>query len=791
MTLKNEIFEGIAAYKGLTPTSQDDYYNYRLQQLKNKQKKDDEVEAEGKAEVDRQNARRMGVTGPVAPTVASSAVPGSPQTAMATGWDPSQPAGPDNVPVARQGGMIRKFRPGGPVTPPEPDDDDDEEDDSDPFIDRLLSPLGRDAPTEAKAKRKALKTDTPVQSFADGGSAGGSGSPDPNLPDPGDAPPVDNLIRELLQRGNEQAGERINRDVGEPWTVLAPNSEWAKEGATQRAANLDKTRGAQARDEQAFQTSAPTVQPTTRAGRVLTAINDVVSPPGSRGETTRRERDLADVRTARDKIPGLLTPSTPGEVATTSEAAAAKQREVARGGPEPTPEPPDPTDPAVLAGIEPSSWTDRALDTARSAADAIPAMVRRAAGAAEPAPVGAGAGTAAGPQVAAAAPAAPPRPTQPPPTALQPRTPWTQQAPQPSLGLPAEALQRPSAAPPPAQAPPPAAPPAPKTGPTGTSSSPAPPAPGSTTPNAPSTAPKPPKGSLGDQTREKAFDPTADMNDPGNAHRVDTSGQTINVTPQDIHTVLGAGMSQAPAGGAMPPPGQGAVSRPMFNQWIAAHDQGGRLTSGQALIAGMVGKYKALLSQGRQAEASQMAWGLMQAANLEAASYGDVAADAYKAGDQRGVTSAVAKAADLQPDGMHHRPSADGRSVETYDSNGRLTGVTRMDGSMALAAIMGLRDGTLMWQALQQAVASTQKPDRNAEGRQLTNELRRQQIEGARLRNKKLASGGGGGGGGTAAGQQLASLFGQTKPEAYTGGRPQGSDDSWIDAEHPDPVELE
>ena len=285
-----------------------------------------------------------------------------------------------------------------------------------------------------------------------------------------------------------------------------------------------------------------------------------------------------------------------------------------------------------------------------------------------------------------------------------------------------------------------------------------------------------------------AFDPNADRDDPGNAHRVDASGQVVNVTPQDIHTVLGAGMSQAPAGGAMPPPGQGAVSRPMFNQWIAAHNQGGRLTSGQALIAGMVGKYKVLLSQGRQAEASQMAWGLMQAANLEAASYGDVAADAYKAGDQRGVTSAVAKAADLQPDGMHHRPSADGRSIETYDNTGKLTGVTRLDGQMALAAIMGLRDGTLMWQALQQAVASTQKPDRNAEGRQLTNELRRQQIEGARLRNRKLASGGGGGGG-TAAGSELAALFGQTKPEAYTSGRPSGGgeNDSWIDRHTPDP----
>ena len=186
-----------------------------------------------------------------------------------------------------------------------------------------------------------------------------------------------------------------------------------------------------------------------------------------------------------------------------------------------------------------------------------------------------------------------------------------------------------------------------------------------------------------------------------------------------------------------------------------------------------------------------MAWGLIQAANLEAASWGDVAADHYRNGNQRGVTTAVANAADLQPDGMHHRPSADGKSVETYDNNGKLTATTPMDGRNALAAIMGLQDGTLMWNALQSAVASMQKPDKNAEGRQLTNELRRQQIEGARLRNKKLASGGGGGGGGgTAADQQLAALFQQTNPGAHTsGGRPQGGgdDDSWIDRETRDP----
>ena len=277
----------------------------------------------------------------------------------------------------------------------------------------------------------------------------------PDIEDPPDSPPIDNLIKELLQRGNDQAAERISRDVGEPWTVTGPTSEWAKQGADLRVEQLNKTRAAQERDTQAFQTSAPPVEPSTRAGRVLNSISEFVNPTGSGGEYKRRQQDLADVRAARDKIPGLFTPSTEGEITTAQEAAAAKQREVARGGPEPPTEPPDPTDPANVAGIQPKSGVDRYVDARNqvldtkvdlpAVSDIIPSMVRRAAGQ-QPAPVGAGAGTGAGAQqVAAAAP----RPTAP-PTAVRPVAPWTQQSPQSSLGVPPAALQGSAPAPAPA-----------------------------------------------------------------------------------------------------------------------------------------------------------------------------------------------------------------------------------------------------------------------------------------------------------------------------------------------------
>ena len=108
MTLKNEIFEGIAAYKGLTATPQDDYYKYRLQQLKKQQKDDDAVAQGAKDEIAARNKQLAGPPGTTVPTVASTATPGSTQTAMNTSsWDPTQAVSQTNMPVDRRGGMIQ------------------------------------------------------------------------------------------------------------------------------------------------------------------------------------------------------------------------------------------------------------------------------------------------------------------------------------------------------------------------------------------------------------------------------------------------------------------------------------------------------------------------------------------------------------------------------------------------------------------------------------------------------------------------------------------------------------
>lgn len=692
MTLKNEIFEGIAAYKALTPSKQDDYYDYRLQQLKQKQKDDDAVKAGGQAEIDAANKRRAGgPPAPTTPTVASTAMPGSPQTAMNTSsWDPTQPVSQANLPVDRRGGMIRAFRPGGPVTPTYPTDQTDQTDDDEPDEDDddelLPSQPGQDQPTVAK--------------YADGGS---SREPDQSE--------VDRIVTQVLSD---------DRSLAVPQRTPEQREEaiWGKD----TTARANAARDAAIADVRARRA----VQPTPGEDR---AVAPDWPPPDDRAPPQGPDMSQS--------TPGFdgAVPYAPTGNTTLGQAATATRNAILP--PTSTPPPPGAAPPAPPPPAPP----------------AAPAP-----------PVGAGAGVApGGTQVAAAAPPAAPNFG-------------------PSLGVPPAALQTTPPPPPPAARP---------SGPTGSATSPAPP-PGNATGNAnsPTTAPK---GSLRDPNRVTAFDPTADVNDPDNAHRVDQSGRVVQPTQQDMHEVLRAGMTAAPGGGAQQPqPGEGAVSRPVFNQFVAAHNPGGRLTPGQALMVGMVGKYKVLLSQGRQAEASQMAWGLMQAANLEAASWGDVAHDQLRANNLPGAVNSIAKAADLQPDGMHHRPSADGRSIETYDNSGRLTASTPIDGRTALAAAMGLQDGTMMWQALQQTVASMQKPDRNAEGRQLTNELRRQQIEGAKLRNKKLASAGTGGGGSSSAAQELAALFhqtGATQPTGTTRGQGGGEDDSWIDREPADPRE--
>jgi hypothetical protein len=813
MNLKNEIFEGIAAYKGITPTSQDRYYDYLLENAQKKRKDDAKVEASGQAEVDRVNAAGGAAPVPAAipvPTIASTATPGTvPTTPRA--FDPSQPVGPNNRPTEfRRGGMARQaihtgYRAGGPVTPR-----DDPYDDfmthpgivREPYRRGEQEPLLHRAPDTGEegdpdSRRRELRdwpqTDTHDYSRPKWGEdddeptmpefdprdeapymekryqAGGNVD-DPTDPGGGelDLPPVDQLVLQLLKREGGSAASRISRGVGEPWTVPGAGSEWHGEGADERARQLAKTQAAQARDAQAMVTSAPPVQPSSRAGRVLNAISEVVNPVGSGGEYERRQREQADLRAARGRIPGAFEASTEAEIGQAREAANQRQREQAE---------------RTTTDIKPAVddyINARNQVVADSPTVDVPGMPPSAP------PMGAGAGTASGPQ---------PKPTE---VALNTDRPVSgdpsaygpvMQRPAGDPDYTGGDFARPGGAYPstPAAAKPPAAPPPAKpSGPSGTTQTPAPP-PGAGGANAPTSGRK----GLRDPTRQEAFDPALDANDPYNAHRVtlDYRSTPQTYTQQDVHNVVAAGMTMAPGGGQPPVIGQGAVSRPVFNQWVAAHSNGGRLTPGQALMVGMVGKYKELLNQGRAAEAAHMAWGLMQAANLEAAAYGHVALDQLRGNNLYAAVGTIAKAADMSTDGMHHRQN--GLTIETYDNTGKITAVTPIDGRQALAAAMGLSDGSLMWAALQQAASVGKKADVNAEGRQLTNELRRQQIEGARLRNRRLGQGGRGGVGQSDADRQMAQLFQQTgvaPPDGGGGGRSQG-DDLPIDYNPTDPTE--
>ena len=296
--------------------------------------------------------------------------------------------------------------------------------------------------------------------------------------------------------------------------------------------------------------------------------------------------------------------------------------------------------------------------------------------------------------------------------------------------------------------------------------------------NSPSTAEKP-------ETRTAAYDPTYDRADPTTGRtlprQLDARGQAIVTGPPPPPVAQGdGGPPGSPAGsgsslssstgytnqqiattltgastlvrpgvdGGPPPPGHLAASRPMFNAFVQAHNEGGKLTPGEAMIAGMTGKYMAMLSQGRVDQANRMAYGILQAANLEAAAHGAAGRDALARGDIQGARQAAVDGLNYIADGVSHRLSADGSMIESYDPRtGLVTGQTPADGRIVLATLLGLDNGTLFWKTLQASAQMLQKPDRNAEGRQLTNDLRRRQIAMAdyRLAHPPQPRGGGGG----------------------------------------------
>ena len=299
-------------------------------------------------------------------------------------------------------------------------------------------------------------------------------------------------------------------------------------------------------------------------------------------------------------------------------------------------------------------------------------------------------------------------------------------------------------------------------------------------------APPPPRGrEEAVDTRTAAFDPGRERIGPQGqtmARQFDQQGQVVYPSPQEATQLMG---QAALAGGVQPGGGAsaigtGAVSRENYRSLIAQNNQGGQLTDGQAAMIAMHAKYRELLRRGKPKEAATMAWGIIQAANLEAASLGMVARDQLQSGDIAGSRKTLATALDHAPDGMNHKATSYG--IETSDQNGNVTNRMVVDGKRALQIALGLSDGSLMWEVLQNAVKAQQPVDKNAEGRGLRNDLTRLQIEGARRRLNKLQGGGQGESGEAARLRSILNSGSSNVTAPPRGGSNNADNDSWISA---------
>ena len=631
---------------------------------------------------------------------------------------------------------------------------------------------------------------------------------------PDDLPPPD-----FRSEGNRQLDEgaataKINREVGEPWTVTGPSSEYQTQGARDRLKNEGDLAGRQALDATRMQESGP---PAKGRSRLERATDWMRPDPAAMGQAERRRKLRREINQTE---PGLTEELTDSELRQREEKAAELRGQIgqshAYGAPDvAVPSMPDmpkvalnlgsftpPMGPAAMTRSQPATPLGASTTaTARREInetggtpqagspqgpyplkDYMPEMAPAGAPGPAPTPVpGPNTAQAMSPESAAAQGDRPTGNVRPP-----------NQTPGGGVAVATNGAAVPAT---------PNGPPnTSRSGPTGTASSPAPPM-GSADVNTPSTAPKPVqqalnvqappamKGSLRDQSRITAYDPVADADDPNNARRVDAGGRAYS--PEEIQQVLGGAASVAKTGpnGEPPPVGQGTVSRGNFNAYVQHHNQGGKFSPGEAMLAGMMSDYKMLLKQGRIQQANMMAYGLIQAASIEAASYGRVAGDMLRQGNVAGALDNVVKGANYLPDGMTFKVGPDGKSIVATNNAGQVTAQQPVTPQQILAMVTGLADGTLLWQALQSSAAMLQKPDRNAEGRALSNQIKRNNLTLQEMKIKK------GMGGGAAAGPSAAASEISQRLAALGGGQPQrptvivnnqGSDDGVVN----EPAEI-
>lgn len=591
-----------------------------------------------------------------------------------------------------------------------------------------------------------------VKKFEDGGLI----DEDPTNPG-GEVSPneADTIVRQLL--GSEgTAAQRINRQVGEPDAAPGPGLDYAARGTADRIKTAADTAALQEREGQAISTAAPTVQPRSKVRRIADAVNNFVSPPGSEGQYRYDQKARQAIR---DKTPGVTEPMSDTELAQRERDLGALYRQRADERNQAL----DLQAPRVdVTGFIPRTGDEQALIDEGLALPGQAKPQERAVTGGEP--------EVEPPQGAYPTSVTPPKA----PSSVYGKVPGESvTGGEPEVAMPTGPYPRRTSA----GAGGGARPSSPGTNGAGSGA-------GSTGPGSGNgNVPAPPPGASRTEdprTRTAAFDPGRERIDPSGrtaARQLDQQGQVVYPSQQELASMVAtAAQGKAGANGEAPPIGNGAVSRPVVREFVAAHNNGGELTDGQALMVGMHAKYKYLLSKGRAKEAAMMAWGLIQAANLEAASLGMVARDQINAGNLRAGYQTLAKAADWAPDGMKHVATL--RGIDTYDANNQKTSSVQLDGKRALELALSLSDGTAMWQTLQSAASLVNPADKGAEGRQLTNDLRRLQIEAAR---RKLAGGGKGGGGLSNDAAILQRIIaGDAAPPPANSGGGGGNDDNWI-----------
>lgn len=270
----------------------------------------------------------------------------------------------------------------------------------------------------------------------------------------------------------------------------------------------------------------------------------------------------------------------------------------------------------------------------------------------------------------------------------------------------------------------------------------------------------PPQGSLWDPKRTTAFDPSGtavpgDLRDPGNLGVVRQSGETdqdrqrvVEAAKADFNKAVNGGVHFAQyltrQGEDHPHAardaytnysGMGAMPAPVAQNVYKAWSENGRLDPGAALTRYMVYQYNALAATGHTAEANKMAYEVMQRLNIEASKAGGMAIDFLKEGNLQAATQVTQQGHAMTPDGLKMAVHKDGSHGVMIDE---FTGLPtsepfRITPRFILGAALRLANGTGMWNALairarQFAMAGT-KPDRDAEGRALRNELTRQRID--------------------------------------------------------------